>query len=54
MGALHQADGLLSVATQGDLIDIDDLVSHLEPDSRSLAALLHLQYRDTGAQPQNC
>jgi len=43
VGALHQTDGLLSVAGQRDLVDVDQLVAHLETDGRRLAALLHLR-----------
>lgn len=45
VGAFHQADCLLSVATQGNLIDVDKLVSHLEIHSCCLAALFNLEQR---------
>lgn len=46
VGAFHQADCLLSVATQGNLIDVDKLVSHLEIHSCCLAALFNLEQRE--------
>lgn len=53
VGALHQTDGLLSVAAQGNLIDVDQLVPHLETHHRCLAALLHLEkHNTTGVQLQ--
>lgn len=45
VGAFHQADCLLSVATQGNFIDVDKLVSHLEIHSCCLAALFNLKQR---------
>lgn len=45
VGALHKANGLLPVATQGNLIDVDKLVSHLEIHSCRLAALFDLQHK---------
>lgn len=45
VGAFHQADCLLSVATQGNFIDVDELVSHLEIHSCCLAALFNLNQR---------
>lgn len=45
VGAFYQADCLLSVATQGNLIDVDKLVSHLEIHSCRLAALFNLEQR---------
>lgn len=45
VGAFHQADCLLSVATQGNFIDVDKLVSHLEIHSCCLATLFNLKQR---------
>lgn len=42
VGAFHQADRLLSVATQRNFIDVDQLVSHLEVHGCCLAALFNL------------
>lgn len=44
VGAFDQTDGLLSGSTDGNCVDVDDLISHLQADGRRLAALLHLGY----------
>lgn len=45
VGAFHQADCLLSVTTQGNFVDVDELVSHLETHSCCLAAFLNLEQK---------
>lgn len=54
VGAFYKADCLLPVATQGNLIDVDKLVPHLETHSCCLAALFYLEHnhsrRKTGNQ----
>lgn len=44
VGAFDQTDGLLSGSTDGNCVDVDDLISHLQADRRRLAALLHLNH----------
>lgn len=53
VGAFHQADCLLSVATQGNLVDVDKLVSHLETHSCCLAAFLHLEHKHSRWRTEN-
>lgn len=45
VGAFHQADCLLSVATQGNIVDVDKFISHLETHRCCLATLLNLKHK---------
>lgn len=45
VGAFDEADCLLSEATQGNLVDVDELVSSLETHSCCLAAFLNLEQK---------
>lgn len=47
VGAFDEADRLLSEATQGNFIDVDKLVPHLETYTCCLTALLYLQHKHT-------